>query len=84
MPINKNEITKEMILKAMQCQDADELMALVKCSGVDITREEAEAYLAEVSDYELDSTELKKVAGGDCYGHVEPLCDGINCKNDGS
>ena len=28
MPINKNEITKEMIEKAMQCQTADELMAL--------------------------------------------------------
>lgn len=28
MPINKNELTQEMILAAMQCKDADELIAL--------------------------------------------------------
>ena len=30
MPINKNELTKEMIEKAMQCKTTDELMTLVK------------------------------------------------------
>ena len=64
MPINKNELTKEMILKAMQCKDADELVALVKSNGIDITKEEAEAYLTELEDYELDDTQLKNVAGG--------------------
>ena len=33
MPINKNEITKEMIAKAMQCKNADELIALAKTGG---------------------------------------------------
>ena len=33
MPINKNEITKEMIEKAMQCKTADELIALAKTEG---------------------------------------------------
>jgi hypothetical protein len=28
MPINKNELTKEMIEKAMQCKTSDELMTL--------------------------------------------------------
>ena len=41
MPINKNEITKEMLEKAMQCKDADELIALAKAEGKEITREEA-------------------------------------------
>ena len=50
MPINKNELTKEMIEKAMQCKTTDELMTLVKAEGYDITIEEAEAYLAEISD----------------------------------
>ena len=45
MPINKNEITKEMIEKAMQCKTADELIALAKTEGCEITKEEAEAYL---------------------------------------
>ena len=68
MPINKNELTKEMIEKAMQCKTADELMALAKTGGYEITKEEAEAYLAELSDVELDGKTLKKIAGGDdCY-----------------
>ena len=33
MPINKNEITKEQIEKAMQCKSLEELMALAKAEG---------------------------------------------------
>ena len=40
MSINKNELTKEMIEKAMQCETADELIAYAKSEGVDITKEE--------------------------------------------
>ena len=61
MPINKNEITKEMIEKAMECKTAGELIALAKAEGVEITKEEAEAYLAELGDVELDEAALKKV-----------------------
>ena len=67
MPINKNEITKEMLAKAMQCETADELIALAKSKGIEVTKEEAEAYLAELDDYELDGEDLKQVAGGMCY-----------------
>ena len=48
MPINKNEITKEMIAKAMQCETAEDLVALAKSEGIEITKAEAEAYLAEM------------------------------------
>ena len=64
MPINKNELTKEMIEKAMQCETADELIALAKSEGIELTKEEAEAYLAELTDLELDEAMLKNVAGG--------------------
>ena len=62
--MNKNEITKEMLEKAMQCKTADELAALAKTYGVEITKEEAEAYLAELTDMELDKNTLEEVAGG--------------------
>ena len=69
MPINKNEITKEMFLKAAQCKNADELIALAKTGGIELTQEEAKAYLTEIEDCELDEESLKKIAGGmfECY-----------------
>ena len=67
MPINRDEITKEQIAKAMQCKSAEELMAFAKVEGIDITKEEAEAYMAEMEDFELDEDMLKNVAGGYCH-----------------
>ena len=79
MPINKNEITKEMLAKAMQCKGVDDLMDLAKANGFDITKEEAEAYLAELDDQELDSEVLKSVAGGknymECYFDCVDNCE---------
>ena len=45
--INKNELTKEQIEKAMACKTAEELMAAAKAEGVELTKEEAAAYMAE-------------------------------------
>ena len=64
MPINNNELTKEMVAKAMQCETAEDLIALAKAEGIELTKEEAEAYLAELDDFELDDAMLKNVAGG--------------------
>ena len=74
MPINKNEITKEMIEKPMQCETSEELIALAKTEGVELTKEEAEAYLAELDDFELDNSMLKNVAGGQDYSHCNGRC----------
>ena len=67
MPINKNELTKEQIAKAMSCETVEELMEMAKSEGIELTKEEAEAYMAEMEDVELDSDALKQVAGGMCY-----------------
>ncbi len=74
MPIDKKELTKEMLEKAMQCKSADELIALAKTGGFEMTKEEAESYMEELSDFELDGTALKNIAGGKCYMRT-PLDD---------
>lgn len=64
MPINKNEITNEMLAKAMQCETAEDLIAYAKTEGVELTKAEAEAYLNELSECELEDGKLKHIAGG--------------------
>ena len=68
MKINNNELTKEIIEKAMECQTAEELLELAKAKGIDLTKDEAEAYMAEMEDVELDEEMLSKAAGGKCPG----------------
>ena len=61
MPINKNELTKEMIAKAMQCETAEDLVALAKSE--------------EMDDIELDDAMLKNMAGGYCLTDcIDPDC----------
>ena len=67
--LTREELTKEMVKKALRCKDADELLALAKSEGYEMTREEAEAYMAEIDDFQLDDEAMKAVAGGfnTCY-----------------
>ena len=67
MPIDKTKISKEMLEKALECETADELVALAKAEGFTLTKEEAEAYMAEMDNMELDEDALDNVAGGMCY-----------------
>ena len=68
MSIDKTKITKEMLEKALKCETADELMTLAKAEGFELTKEEAEAYMAEMDNMELDEDALDKVAGGSYFG----------------
>ena len=80
MAINRAELKMEQIEKALQCRTADDLMELAKAEGLDITKEEAEAYLAELADVELNEEALKKVAGGMCWDNIQnPHECGIDC-----
>ena len=67
MPINEKEITKEMIVKAMACETPEELREYAKSEGVEISKEESEAYLAELQDLELDDAMLENAAGGGLF-----------------
>ena len=42
-------------------------MALAKTEGYELTKEEAEAYITEMEDFELDEATLSRAAGGGCY-----------------
>ena len=76
--IIKSDLTKEMIEKAMQCKTADKLLELAEAEGYEMTKDEAEAYIAEMADYELDDETLKSAAGGEtcwtlkCQKHQNP------------
>ena len=80
MSINKKEITTEQLMKAMQCKTADELIKLAKAEGLDITKEEAEEYLAELANIELDEEALGKTAGGLVTPMSALKCPGL-CRN---
>ena len=72
----KANLSEELIAKAMQCETPEQLIELAKSEGIDLTLEEAQAYLSEMDDIELDSQQLKQVAGG-----WECRCD-KNCPRD--
>ena len=72
--IDKNELTKEQIQKAVTCETAEELMAAAKGEGIELTKDEAEAYMAELSDFELDDATLKNAAGGAVYERCNNHC----------
>ena len=62
--LNLNSLTKEQIALASKCQTPEELIELAKEAGIELTKEEAQAYLDELENVELDEATLEKVAGG--------------------
>ena len=70
MKINRSELSKETIEKAMACKSAEELVAFAKSEGIEMTKDEAEAYLSEIEEVELTDAELKQVAGGHCWAEM--------------
>lgn len=59
-----NSFTKEQIAMAKQCKTPEELIELAKKASIELTKEQAEAYIAELQDIELDAETLSEVAGG--------------------
>ena len=62
--LDLNSFTKEQIAMAKQCKTPEELIELAKKAGIELTKEQAEAYLDEMENKELDQEILDKVAGG--------------------
>ena len=67
-----NKIPQELLEKAMKCETAEELLKLAKENGIALTKDEAEAYLAEGGTVDVPDEDMAKVAGGrnGCFGHT--------------
>ncbi len=62
-------MTPELLQKAKECKSADELLALAKGNGYELTAEEAKTRFAELnSEGELSDDELDGAAGGGSCG----------------
>ncbi len=62
--IDKTKLTKEMLEMALKCKTPEELIAMAKTEGIEITKAEAEALFEKLQNEELDAGTLDKVAGG--------------------
>ena len=78
-------MNEEMIAKAKEAKSVEELMALAKENGIELTEEDAKMYFEQLSAKkgELSDDELSDVSGGGCettvdgkkYTVVTNLCD---------
>lgn len=78
------EINTELIAKARTAKSPEELLALAKENGIELTEETAKMYFDQLHPKtgELDDDELDNVAGGGCYSQGGRLkTSGYRCKH---
>ena len=70
-----NKLTPEMIEKAKAAKSAEELLAIAKANGVEMTADDAAAYIAQLNPKsgEISDDELGSVAGGACQSKEKPF-----------
>ena len=66
--INEMTFTEEQIEAAQNCETADDVLALAQEVGIEITRQQAEAFIQETQNCELDDDALEDVNGGTMLG----------------
>ena len=64
--IDSKLMTKEVLAKAMDCKTPEEVAALAKENGVELTLDEAKKCLDNLENFDvtLSDDDLQKVAGG--------------------
>ena len=69
------EMNKELLAKAKEAKAPEELLALAKENGVELTEESAKAYFEVIHPKagELSDSELDNVAGGGCQSNSGQL-----------
>ena len=73
-------MNQELVNKARKAKSVEELLALAKENGIELTDEQAKEYFAQLNPTkgELSDDELEDVAGGGCFGEEERYCP--NCQ----
>ncbi len=78
------ELNEKLLEKAQNAKTAEELVAIAKENGIELTAEEAKTYFAQLNpkNGELDEDELDNVAGGKkcgtIYYHEKPVVTAFN------
>ena len=76
---------QELLEKAKQTKSVEELLALAKENGMEMTEEQVNAYYAQLhkASGEMADDELENVAGGGCHSGDGRLVVtvGYNCEN---
>ncbi len=86
----ENKLTPELLEKAKQAKTAEELIALAKENGTEMTEESAKAYFDQLHKTgELADEELGNISGGACHARdgrmittVLNYCSHWQCDND--
>lgn len=60
-------VSREAVAEAIRCDSAEALLEVAEKYDIDLTAEEAEAFLDEMDDIDLDYKVLSMVAGGGLY-----------------
>ena len=73
-------MNQELVNKARKAESVEELLALAKENGIELTNEQAKEYFAQLNPTkgELSDDELEDVAGGGCLAEEERDCP--NCQ----
>ena len=73
-------MNEEMITKAREAKSVEELIALAKENGIELTEEEAKEYFAKLNPTkgELSDDELDDVSGGGCGESKTKYCPNCN------
>ncbi len=83
----ENKLTPELIAKAKLAKSAEELLALAKENGIELTEESANEYFADpdLKNGEISDEELDNVSGG-CDPKVDccDRCEHFVCRYCGS
>ena len=67
--IDPKLLTKENLVKAAACKTPEDIIALAKENGIELSIEEAKKYLEKVGNFDaaISDEDLEKVAGGRCW-----------------